>query len=326
VNRETARVAVLAACCVVAIALASATLPTPTQIDSSGDGESPAGGDQFGLSDEESGDGLLPSVDQQSGSGSPGPAFGFCQPAFIDVDVLAVLLGGLLAGGGLAGLRAGRQVGVVVVVTGLVVLTLVVLLYLAACDPAGELLPDSPASSPSIGDEGATESGSGDGSGETVVPSLSLPSLAVVVLLALGLAAIAIGGWSLVRATEEDEQSRSPSPTPAEEALGAVAGETADDLDAEPTAELGLENAIYRAWAEMTAELPVDHPEASTPAEFERAAIEAGLDAEDVAELTALFETVRYGDVAPTAQREQQAIALLRRIEQTTSPDGGEES
>jgi hypothetical protein len=66
----------------------------------------------------------------------------------------------------------------------------------------------------------------------------------------------------------------------------------------------------------MTAQLDVEGPESTTPREFQAAAVEAGMGPEDVRELTHLFEDVRYGGYSPTADREQRALAVLRRIEE----------
>ena len=59
---------------------------------------------------------------------------------------------------------------------------------------------------------------------------------------------------------------------------------------------------------EISQELP-------TPGEFAAAAVDAGIDREDVVELTGLFERVRYGSEAATADREARALDALRRID-----------
>jgi hypothetical protein len=41
------------------------------------------------------------------------------------------------------------------------------------------------------------------------------------------------------------------------------------------------------------------------------------MDRGDVAELTRLFETIRYGGATPTEERERRAVEALRRIEST---------
>jgi len=52
----------------------------------------------------------------------------------------------------------------------------------------------------------------------------------------------------------------------------------------------------------------------STPGEFAEAAIEAGLDEDDVGQPTQLFEEVRYGKRDPES-REERAIEVFRAIE-----------
>jgi len=101
--------------------------------------------------------------------------------------------------------------------------------------------------------------------------------------------------------------------------LASAAGDAADELELAGTDA----NAVYDAWARMASALAVDRPATSTPAEFAGAALDAGLDADDVSELTALFEEVRYGTAPPTAERAARAREALRRIERehTGEPD-----
>lgn len=122
---------------------------------------------------------------------------------------------------------------------------------------------------------------------------------ALVILRASGDATVATGGAPAEEA-------------PAAAAVGRAAGRAAARIEAAGTA---VDNEVYRAWREMTGHLDVANPEAATPAEFADAAVAAGMDREDVAELTALFEEVRYGDAPPTEAREGRALAALRRIE-----------
>jgi hypothetical protein len=103
-------------------------------------------------------------------------------------------------------------------------------------------------------------------------------------------------------------------------AIAAAAGSAADRI--EHTGE--VDNEVYRAYREMTADLDVLNPASATPAEFRAAALEAGLAREDVDELTAVFEDVRYGGEAPTEERERRAVDALRRIERTDG-DGSRE-
>ncbi|WP_390215270.1 DUF4129 domain-containing protein [Halobaculum halobium] len=78
-----------------------------------------------------------------------------------------------------------------------------------------------------------------------------------------------------------------------------------------------MENEVYRAWREMTGALAVDNPRSTTPAEFAVAAVDAGMDRDDVDTLTDLFEAVRYGAEPVTPEREREAVDALRRIEET---------
>jgi hypothetical protein len=102
-------------------------------------------------------------------------------------------------------------------------------------------------------------------------------------------------------------------------AVGRAAGRAADRIEADGE----YENEVYRAWAEMTTHLEVERPESSTPGEFAAAAVDAGMDRDDVDRLTGLFTDTRYGGAEATEQREREAVDVLRRIEATYA---GEES
>jgi len=320
VNRETARVAVLAICCVVAIALASATLPTPKQVDSSGGGGSSGGGDQVGLSDEGGSD-LLPASNVNVTSGATGPASGFCDPVILNLEVLATLGALVLLGGGLLTRVYDLGVGAVFVVIGTLLLAIIVLLFVLLCgSPDPPALFTDPAAAPSTPGGDGSDDGSGSGSGDDPSPSISLPSFLLLVLVGLAVIGLLVAGLTLRRSDDDDEDpSAEPPGAKLNEEISVAARRAAEKLESED--ETALENAVYRAWAEMTDELSVDRPESSTPGEFARAAVEAGMDADDVTELTALFEEVRYGHATPTERREQRAIDALRRIERAYAPD-----
>jgi len=96
-------------------------------------------------------------------------------------------------------------------------------------------------------------------------------------------------------------------------ALGEIAGRAADRIETDSSGD--SENEVYRAWREMTAQLDTETPETTTPREFQQAAVEAGMAPDDVRELTRLFERVRYGGESATADREERAVQVLRRIE-----------
>lgn len=102
-------------------------------------------------------------------------------------------------------------------------------------------------------------------------------------------------------------------------AVGRSAGEAADRIEAEAP----VTNEVFRAWYEMTRQLDVRDPATTAPDEFEARAIETGMDPDDVARLTTLFEEVRYGERDPDS-REERAVAALRRIE-TAYRDGAKQ-
>jgi hypothetical protein len=160
----------------------------------------------------------------------------------------------------------------------------------------------------------------GGGATDAVARSVDPPTalLAMVGLLLLGAVAVIVrasGDQRRPLPAESTPDDASPA-TPA--AVADAAGRAADRL----AGDVDPENAVYRAWREMTADLPVDHA-TGTPAAFADAAVAAGLDREDVAELTRLFEEVRYGGVPASAERVERAEAALRRIERTYADEPG---
>ncbi|WP_247731150.1 DUF4129 domain-containing protein [Halovivax limisalsi] len=134
----------------------------------------------------------------------------------------------------------------------------------------------------------------------------------LLALLALGL----VGAIGLLWATSDDEwtgesvEPFDPDPPVDLEAAATAAGAAAARIDA----QADVENEVYRAWLEMTDHLGVVRPETTTPAEFERRAIAAGMRREDVETLTDCFRDVRYGERDP-APRAERAISALERIE-----------
>jgi hypothetical protein len=155
------------------------------------------------------------------------------------------------------------------------------------------------------------------GQGSTAPPSVLSQFLlvAVVGLLAV-VAVLVLTGDHDQRAIEESGDGEEELDEEAVDvaAVGEAAGRAADRIE-ESEDEEGFANDVYRAWAEMTESLTVDHPESSTPGEFAAAAVDAGMDREDVERLTRLFSDVRYGGEDPTPEREREAVETLRRIE-----------
>ena len=147
---------------------------------------------------------------------------------------------------------------------------------------------------------------SSEGGGDTTNPTT--PFVALFVLLGVGILGMLL--FFRVSTGEEAGEPVDADDDSARAAVGRAAGRAADRLDDD-----SLENAVYQAWHEMTTALEVPNPSTRTPAEFERAAIAAGLEADDVETLTDLFREVRYGEVSVTAERERRARDTLRRIE-----------
>jgi hypothetical protein len=156
----------------------------------------------------------------------------------------------------------------------------------------------------------------GGGSGDGADPGARVVTDPPVALAAVLGVAVLVAAAVLVRATDDGETGATREP-PAEEppspdaaAVGRAAGRAADRIEN----DAAVDNAVFRAWREMTDDL--DAPRGTTtPGEFAEAAVDAGMEPADVRELTGLFEAVRYGGQAADAERERRAVAALRRIE-----------
>lgn len=174
---------------------------------------------------------------------------------------------------------------------------------------------DVPAMNFSEVSRSAGEGAQGTGAFISTNPILTAVIVVVAVALLVGLVylknpdRLGLDGIASATADEDDIEEEYSAQTL--QMLGETAGQAADRIDDSGEAE----NEVYRAWREMTQYIDVDHPETSTPREFAAAATHAGMDADDVAELTSLFEDVRYGGIPPTDAAEDRAIEALRRIE-----------
>lgn len=155
--------------------------------------------------------------------------------------------------------------------------------------------------------------GGSGGTGDLTTRVVTDPSVALAAVLGV---AVLVAAAVLVRATDDSEvePGREPaeeeSPSPGAAAVGRAAGRAADRIEN----DAAVDNAVFRAWREMTDDLDVPRG-TTTPGEFADAAVDAGMDPADVRELTGLFEAVRYGGQAADAERERRAVAALRRIE-----------
>ncbi len=316
------RTVALALLCVAVIAFAAATLDSTTNPNPDvGMGHAGADEDLGGQrtpTDEPSGDSEEGRDSPLSLDTDPGTPFQFCVQWLTQPLVQALLVFGLVgvfavgrwlddAASGLAGVFIVGYPG------------FFLYLLLTSCQTAQRgFLGLSDPGRPS------TEGGGLMGGQTTVAP----PTLTTKLLLLLvvgtlvAVAALVLTGNhdqrdERVTGDEEDEE---PEPEPATDvgAIGAAAGRAADRIEGSDE----FENEVYRAWAAMTDHLAVDRPASSTPAEFATAATAAGMDPDDVARLTELFEDVRYGGEEPTADREEAAVETLRRIESTYADDG----
>ncbi|QLH76775.1 DUF4129 domain-containing protein [Halosimplex rubrum] len=150
--------------------------------------------------------------------------------------------------------------------------------------------------------------------------SVPIPGPALVLTaLAAGLAALwyrSETGVSLAGLGDDDETGVGGGDVDLS-AVGRAAGAAADRIDA----DADVDNEVYRAWDEMRALVDPPDPETTAPAEFADAAVAAGMDPDDVAELTELFAEVRYGGRDP-ADRADRAVAAMRRIEAAYADDG----
>jgi len=304
VDRRTARTVALALFCVVALVVAAATLPSMQSGGSGGDGG-------FSGGDGGDGDTEFQGGEMNRSGGSSGELSTICveslrSPAGAGAVVLAAIGAAYLVRR-----RFGRGVALVSALGLLPIVLLLVLVLTGGCTGGGSAVPTG-------GEFNATPGGgSGDGpfggGSDGDVPTTAVPSLALlsVLLLAVG-GAIAALFYSDNdgRTSEEESDGRSDDEERRSE-LGRAAGRAADRIEDSED----FENEVYRAWREMADALPIDRPASSTPGEFAAAARDVGVDDDDVAELTELFEAVRYGGREATSDREERAVAALRRIE-----------
>lgn len=164
-----------------------------------------------------------------------------------------------------------------------------------------------------VGDNGNTTAAQ-------VVDVATDPTMIFAALVIIGIAAFAFVMMTddEDEDVEPDEEYDKPSTSTLDQSIIAeIAGEAADRIEEREADDDKLENEVYRAWRQMTEHLEVAAPETSTPGDFAREAIAAGMSTDDVMALTELFEEVRYGDRYPTDERERAAVETLRNIERT---------
>ena len=291
-DRRTLVVLAVAVTAIVAISLSAATLTSTVESEGDGSGsERPGGDSQFGLNLTED------NASEPSGSDpQPGP-LRWVMLAFVALAAVSAVF---------APRRTAKLVAGFVTLAAVVWLLMLVDIEFAL---EGDLLPW----------EGDSESGSGsDTEGRDDLQSplvLALVALASVAVLGVLLLSRRRDGDSVDEQASDDESETEEGDDTT--ALGTIAGRAADRIEAGNSGNDAAANEVYRAWREMTTQLDLDDPETVTPGEFESHAIAAGMAPDDVRELTRLFERVRYGGESATADREERAVAVLRRIEST---------
>ncbi|MBX0321542.1 DUF4129 domain-containing protein [Halomicroarcula sp. F13] len=101
---------------------------------------------------------------------------------------------------------------------------------------------------------------------------------------------------------EPDDPTTEDARTAASVPVGSDAGEDSSPL------------TIREAWERLTDAVPVDNPTATTPGEYAREAIAAGLPAGPVWRLTEVFRAVTYGGESPSTGRAEAARDALRDV------------
>lgn len=278
----------VAAVAILALGVSAATLSTTTQPDSDGAG---SGGGGFGP---EPG---LPNFDldtPEQADTSPAPLLSRVLAALLLLSVLGAVVYAILY----------RRRAVLAAALGLLVLLVVWIVMQLLGNGGGGA---------GVGFGG----GGGFGDGGSSSDSQAQPAQLFALVFVVG--ALAVAGVYLYGSDDPADQPDEPTPEEddADEMaqVGAIAGRAADRIEAAAETD-PIDNQVYRAYREMTTQLDIDHGESTTPREFADAAATRGMAASDVAALTDLFEEVRYGGSDPTADREAEATATLRRIEQ----------
>jgi hypothetical protein len=309
-DSERARVVVVGVVCVLAVAAAAATLATPQPTERAAGG----GSLQDDADDDEQGEDGDSTADPIASPGQLDIEIDACVPWLYSVPFWLAVAGVTTAGWLYARYRQDALAATAYVTVLALPFTLVWLL-LSKCGTAEEapdgIVPSEILATPEGGD--ATFGVLGE------VGRFASPTWLIVIVAVVGLAAIAV-----VLAGDDEDADDPDDPVP--EAvdlpedhdvveLRDAAGRAADRIEGDAS----IDNEIYRAWVEMTEHLDVAHPESSTPGEFQRAAVDAGVNSETVGELTALFERVRYGAEPPTDETEARAVDALRAMEASSS-------
>ena len=301
----TARQAILATVAVLAIAVAAATLPNPVSDGGAGPdtGSDDAGAGDGGLFGP-NGEGISLDLGDSLGSRS------VCIPFLLSPGFLigAILVLALLAALVTHRVNPFATIGFLGFVLPPSILLFVLLTDCSTGGPDVEdasPVPEYNFSLPLQNPGGSDPSGGG-----------SIPATSPSFLVLLGVLTIVVV-FVFLRATGDDDFAEAATDEPSPEStvaladVGATAGRAADRIEGQAT----LENGVFKAWREMTDLLELSDPVTTTPREFADRATAAGMNPDHVEALTRLFEETRYGGIEPDAERERQALDILRRIE-----------
>lgn len=296
-NRNQTLVVAVVLLSVGGLAVAAATVSTPSSSDpGTGSGDVSSGDDEGSSPPERS-----PGADDSGES----RLIVFLGVVLFVIGLLAMLIPFL------KWLTPRRAVALVVVVGVVTVSILLVMGGLMDSVPEMSGIQIEPEDQGGGGDGGAGGEATSESPQSDFEVSLGLLGVVGLAMILLAAAVYRYSGTDVDVALEE-QADETEEPTSVKE-IGQAAGRAADRLEGASD----LENAIYRAWREMTDALDVTQPRTTTPEEFAEIAIEAGMSDTDVRQLTRVFEEVRYGNRQPTPEREQRAQEALRRIQRT---------
>ena len=136
------------------------------------------------------------------------------------------------------------------------------------------------------------------GGGADILPVLAAVGTAITALVGVGAVVWVRWLWS----TPDDFGAARGTPDATDPAVTTPPGSIGD---------LDPSNDVYGAWVELVRRVEVPRHGTMTPRELARVAIEEGFDREAVESLTAVFETVRYGETPPSSEHESCAQAAL---------------
>ncbi|APX97242.1 hypothetical protein BB347_11775 [Natronorubrum daqingense] len=151
---------------------------------------------------------------------------------------------------------------------------------------------------------------------------IDIPASFPVLVAAVSIVSGLLGAFFLTDRSGDGGDPADPVTSPAEsDELPSVDASPTDSRPTLPNTVTASENEIYRAWLSVVDSLEANEgtntgtdTDTMTPGEIRDAALECGYDPETVDELTRLFEDTRYGARGPTAEREQTARTLARRL------------